>query len=308
MYKFNTIILFMSDMDKNKCIIILYFTQTDEQLSYDLSSMPNIEPINKMIENFKADGEITFNKSLIRQYNIQEGSKNIIENLVKIMENDYRGITDDNIKEIIRLADFYLIDIDYSKVNTKVIDTLVSNLTSDDLSTMSLLFKNDIIANKYITTDFLKGLNDKKLCKTLTKICPNLYFDEEYNYTFVKKETSWVWLSKDILGIILPSLKNDKKYISDTEIGYNFISKLWGTYENAKIAICSMELLGKNDYPLKCILFNKNHIMKEIKFTPDYKNQDGVMLVNKKTILFTIDALLCTSICVVYKTNEKVKN
>lgn len=288
-------------VDSLDCVIILYFIHTDEKIIFDTDNIPNIEPLNAMIKNFKFDSETIFESIRFKKYNIEEGNKNILDSLIKIVNKNYSSITDENIKEIIRLADYYLIDIEYDKIDTNILKTLITSLTNDDIIILCKLFRSDFITNKYMRINYLNSF-DINTRKELVQHCRTLYYDQLNQYVIVNNYDDWRWLSKE--KGILSAVSSTRSDIKKEYKNYGHIFKCNPINHGTTFSSCIIQLINKNDSILNCVFFNKNKY-NELIFDNNYVTTDGVYRPNKYTLIFTIDTTNCENIYFTYQTTPE---
>lgn len=285
-------------MEQESCVIILSFENDKVPLVYDLNNMPNIEPIQQMVKNFKSYKETVFESVRFKKYIITDCDKETVTLLIDIIGKKYNNITIDNIRKVIWNADFYGVEMDYSQISDKIINELLNNVTNDDSFVIAKLFSNKRITERHCTKDNLRYIsskinNMKELCDT----CHKLYYDEDNNHAVVIDDFFWGFCDEnDTVSATLIPLKYNKKLGQDYYLSKNTISK--------NIVTFTM-MLNEGFEFVKCIFFNNKHVIKEIKFNDETNDNFGIWTYENQKMIFTLDTTFCTSMYFVYKGTSK---
>lgn len=289
-------------MDKG--VLLLFFENDEKPLAYDYSTLPNIEPIQNMVKNFKSDGAMVYETVKFTKYFITMGSKTLIKLLIELVSDKYKNITLDNIYDIIACADYYQVDIDYTKISKRVMIKFLNNIKEENYSSEFLQLGNSFILNKLFSNDnFTKKYGTlkrfKKLCtivndlRTFCSSCSSLYYDEQYN-TYAVLNNHETHTNNDIMFstctlTLIHSTKNYKFEIWDFE---HFHSEVW-----------SYKLILRKRYKLlKCIFFKNNKIVTTIDFTTE-QTPFGVNIIDSRKLYFIMNGE-ADCIYFVYKNRE----
>lgn len=268
--------------------LIFCFANSKESLIYDYDTLPNIEPLQNMVKNFKMDGIINCDSFKFRKYTITMGTKNIIKTLTEIMYGKYKNITLDNIRDIIVCADYYLIDLKYNRIRKSIMISFLNSLTKEDSLIINKLFANDGFVDKYGTVKRLHNIcnivNDLQM---LCNLCPVLCYDTEYKtYITTDKRSTHIGDNELIHTTLALNYINNRKYRLDyysmDSGGYCYSLRLDDTYQF-----------------IKCIIFNKNKEIMTIDLTQS-TIPFGISF-RDNTLSFTAYSEDCDYIYFVYK-------
>lgn len=271
--------------------LIFCFANSNESLIYDYDTLPDIEPLQNMVKNFKMDGVINCDSFKFIKYIITMGNKNIIKTLTEIMYNKYKNVTLDNIRDIIVCADYYLIDLKYNRIRKSIIIPFLNSLTKEDSLIINKLFTDEDFMDKYVTIKRLhkvcKIVNDLQM---LCNVCPVLCYDSEYKtYITTNKRSTHT----DDNGLIYTTLGlnfiNNKKYrLEYYDVGfenYCYSLQLDDTYQFVKFII-----FNKNkevitvDLTQPTIPFGISFRYNTLSFTAYSEDCDYIYFVYKKIV------------------------